>query len=239
MCLCDGFIGMTFKPGVALTLFVMVFFPLFIVLGFWQLNRAELKTQLDAQLEARKVEQPLRARTEPVDYQRYRFEGRLDSGAVWLLDNRTHEGQVGYEVWVPLDAGNRWFLASLGWVAGSADRRQLPELDIPTENRVWSGLSRPVSDNIVLADSPLTNRWPQVIQAIEPEPMAQRMQRQPPAGLLQLDEGQPGVGPVIWTPSVMSAAMHTGYAIQWFAMALALAGMYIFAGVHFAKRRNQ
>jgi cytochrome oxidase assembly protein ShyY1 len=229
---------MTFKPGVALTIFVLAFFPLFIVLGFWQLNRAEQKTQLDAQLEARKIEKPLTAGTEPVDYQRYRLEGRLDSQTVWLLDNRTHDGQVGYEVWVPLDSGNQWFLASLGWVPGSADRRQLPAPDIPTENRAWVAQWRPLSESIVLADTPLNNRWPQVIQAIKPELMAQRMQRQSPSGLLQLDEGQAGVGPVIWTPAVMSADMHTGYAIQWFAMAVALAGMYLFAGVHFAKRRD-
>lgn len=229
---------MTFKPGVALTIFVAVFLPLFVALGFWQLNRAEQKTQLEAQLQARTVIEPLTANTDPVDYQWYRVTGALDASTPWLLDNRTWEGQVGYEVWVPLDAGNRWYLASLGWVRGSADRRQLPELAIPSGNRAWVGQWRPLSDSIVLEDTPLTEQWPQVIQAIAPQAMAEKMQRQAPAGLLQLTEGQPGVGQVIWTPSVMSAEMHTGYALQWFAMAVALAGMYGFAGIHFGRRRE-
>ncbi|MEX2366429.1 MAG: SURF1 family protein, partial [Pseudohongiellaceae bacterium] len=206
---------MTFKPGVALSVFVAVFLPLFIALGFWQLNRAEQKTQLEAQLQARTVIEPLTASTRPVDYQHYRLTGELDVTRPWLLDNRTWEGQVGYEVWVPLDVGNRWYLASLGWVPGSADRRQLPELTLPSGSRDWVGQWRPLSDSIVLADTPLTDQWPQVIQAIAPQAMAEKMQRQPPAGLLQLTAGQPGVGQVIWTPSVMSAQMHTGYALQW------------------------
>ncbi|MEX0622850.1 SURF1 family protein [Saccharospirillum sp.] len=229
---------MTFKPGVALTVFVAVFLPLFVALGFWQLNRAEQKTQLEAQLQARTVIEPLTNSTDPVDYQLYRLTAELDSDTPWLLDNRTWEGQVGYEVWVPLDAGDRWYLASLGWVSGSADRRQLPELAFPTGSRVWVGQWRPLSDSIVLADTPLTDQWPQVIQAIAPQAMAEKMQREAPAGLLQLTAGQPGVGQVIWTPSVMSAQMHTGYALQWFAMAVALAAMYGFAGVHFGRRRE-
>lgn len=229
---------MTFKPGVALTVFVAVFLPLFVALGFWQLNRAEQKAQLEAQLQARTVIEPLTNSTDPVDYQLYRLTAELDSATPWLLDNRTWEGQVGYEVWLPLDAGDRWYLASLGWVSGSADRRQLPELAFPSGSRVWVGQWRPLSDSIVLADTPLTNQWPQVIQAIAPQAMAEKMQREAPAGLLQLTAGQPGVGQVIWTPSVMSAQMHTGYALQWFAMAVALAGMYGFAGVHFGRRRE-
>lgn len=230
---------MMFKPGVALTLFVAVFFPLFVTLGIWQLNRAEQKTQLEAELQARTTIQPLTEDTPPVDFQHYRLSGKLDADTVWLLDNRTWEGRAGYEVWTPLDSGDRWYLVSLGWVQGSADRSRLPELELPTETRDWVGQWRPLSDSIVLADTPLTNQWPQVIQAIAPQPMAEKMQRQPPAGLLQLTEGQPGVGPINWTPSVMSAEMHNGYALQWFAMAIALAGMYGFAGVHFGKQQRR
>ena len=230
---------MTFKPGVALTIFVAVFLPLFIALGYWQLNRAEQKTQLEAQLQARTVIEPLTESTRPVDYQHYRLRGELDIDKTWLLDNRTWEGRAGYEVWVPLDAENRWYLASLGWVPGSADRRQLPALTLPPGTRDWVGQWRPLSDSIVLTDTPLTDAWPQVIQAIAPQAMAEKMQRQPPAGLLQLTEGQPGVGQINWTPSVMSADMHTGYALQWFAMAIALAGMYGFAGLHYGKRHRQ
>ena len=230
---------MTFRPGLALTAFVAVFLPLFIALGIWQLNRAEQKAQLETQLQARQTVLPLTDKTTPVDYQRYRFNGALDASTVWLLDNRTFQGQAGYEVWLPLDTGDAWYLVSLGWVAGSADRRALPDLDIAGISRSWVGRWRPLSDAILLAETPLTSQWPQVIQAIAPEVMAERMQRKPPAGLVQLDSGQPNVGQVIWTPSVMSADMHTGYAIQWFAMALALSGMYLFAGIYFAGRRDR
>lgn len=221
---------MSFRPGWRLTLFVGFFLPLFLVLGVWQLNRAEQKTQLLAQIELRQQTViPLPA-DEPTDYQRYNVRGRLDPDHLWLLDNRTYRGEVGYEIWAPLITERGWHLASLGWVSGGGDRQQLPAIAIPAEERLWVGRWRPVSDTLVLSESPLTQQWPQVIQRLKPSVMADRMQREPPRGLLQLEAGQPGVGPVIWTPAVVTPMRHQGYAIQWFAMAGALCLMYLYAG---------
>lgn len=220
-----------FRPGRRLTGFVGVFLPLFVALGFWQLNRADQKTQLMARIEAGQSEvRSLRAGTDPLPYQRYSVNGSLDADHLWLLDNRTHQGRVGYEVWAPLRTEHGWYLASLGWVAGTGRRDVLPRIDVPTGPRAWTAVWRPLSRGFVLGDTPLTDDWPQVIQRIEPEAMAERMRAPEPRGLLQLDAGQAGVGPVIWTPSVMTPARHLGYAVQWFAMALALAVMYGYTG---------
>lgn len=227
-----------FRPGWLLTLFVGVFLPLFLVLGVWQLNRAEQKTQLLEQIEAgQQTVRTVPPNAEPQAYQRYRVPGRLDSEHIWLVDNRTHHGRVGYEVWAPLLTDDGWYLASLGWIAGGVSRQQLPAVSVPDGERAWLGQWRPLSDAIVLAETPLTDRWPQVIQKIKPDAMAARMEREPPQGLLQLEAGQPGVGPVIWTPTVMSPQKHRGYALQWFAMATALALMYLYAGRRLARDR--
>lgn len=222
---------MTFRPGWRLTVFVGVFLPLFVVLGVWQLTKAERKTQLTARIEAgQNSVRSIPRERDPELYQRYRLSGRLDDNHLWLLDNRTFEGRVGFEVWAPLITGHGWYLVSLGWTAGTSDRQRLPPVSVPTGTRTWVGTWRPLSDSLVLAETPLTDDWPQVIQKLRPAAMADRMQRPPPRGLVQLEAGQPGVGPVIWTPTVMSAARHRGYAFQWFAMAAALLMMYGFAG---------
>lgn len=223
---------MKFTPGWLLTIFVAVFFPLFLYLGFWQLNRAQEKAELEAQiLSGQQSIQSLPEQGEPVAYQRYSLNGRLDADFAWLLDNRTWQGQAGYEVWVPLFTESGWFLASLGWLPAGVSRADLPELTVPTQRRDWVAQWRPLTRQFVLAKTPLTGQWPQVIQALEPANMASQMDLPEPLGLVQLEGGQPGVDRVIWQPSVVSKTRHQGYAVQWFAMALALALMYIYAGL--------
>lgn len=228
-----------FRPGWRLTVFVGVFLPLFVTLGVWQLNRADQKTQLVARIEAGQASvKSLNRQTEPQPYQRYAVTGRLSTERVWLLDNRTHEGRVGYEVWVPLVTDHGWYLVSLGWVSGTGDRQRLPEVELPAGERRWIGQSRPLSDSIVLGETPLADQWPQVVQRIQPQAMAERMRLPEPKGLLQLEAGQAGVGPVIWTPTVMSPERHQGYAVQWFAMAIVLLMMYGYAGWRRSDRRS-
>lgn len=227
-----------FRPGWRLTGFVGVFLPLFVTLGVWQLNRADQKTQMVEQIEAGQASvRTLDRRTEPRPYQRYALTGRLVTDRIWLLDNRTHRGRVGYEVWAPLETDDAWYLVSLGWVAGTGDRRRLPEVDPPAGERRWIGQWRPTSEAIVLDETPLGDHWPQVVQRIRPEAMAEHMRHAAPRGLLQLEEGQAGVGPVIWTPTVMSPERHRGYAVQWFAMAVVLLMMYGYAGWRWSGRR--
>lgn len=223
---------MKFTPGWLLTIFVAFFLPLFVYLGFWQLGRAHEKAELESQILAGQQSiQAVPEQGELIAYQRYRLSGRLGANFAWLLDNRTHQGQAGYEVWVPLITDQGWYLASLGWFAGGADRQSLPELLIPDQERDWIGQGRPLSRQFVLADTPLTDQWPQVIQTVEPDAMAAKMGWDAPLGLLQLEASQPGVGYIIWQPSVVPQARHQGYAVQWFAMALALLLMYIYAGL--------
>lgn len=222
--------AVTFHPGWPLTVFVGVFLPVFVALGSWQLNRAEQKAQLSARIDAGRQVELLPAGARPEDYQHYQLDGRLDSRHVWLLDNRTHKGQAGYEVWVPLNTDQGWYLVSAGWVAGGADRRRLPEIELPEVRRPWLAQARPLSESVVLERTPTQPGWPSVVQSLVPAAMAEQLGRSEPLGLLQLTEGQAGVGPVIWTPTVMSEARHRGYAVQWFAMAAALLLMYLYAG---------
>lgn len=226
---------LSFRPGWLLTLFVVVFLPVFVSLGVWQLNRAEQKAQLQAIIEAGRQVQLLAKGESPQLYQQVQLTGRMDNRHQWLLDNRTYQGRVGYEVWVPLITDDGWYLASAGWVAAMTRRQQLPQLILPNVRRPWLAQARPLSRSVVLADSETVRYWPQVIQSINPALMAEQLGRSAPLGLLQLSTGQTGVGPVIWTPIVMTAERHRGYAIQWFAMAVALLLMYLYAGRRLAK----
>lgn len=225
----------SFRPGWPLTVFVAVFMPVFISLGVWQLNRADEKAQLEAQIQAGRQVKVLSPGASPVLYQHYQLSGQLDSRHLWLLDNRTHQGNAGYEVWLPLVTDSGWYLVSAGWVDGGRDRQQLPVVELPNGVRPWLAQSRPLSQSMTFGEAELSRQWPQRVQQLDPELMAAQLNRPEPLGLLQLTEGQPGVGPIVWTPTVMSAQRHRGYALQWFAMAVALLLMYFYAGYRFAQ----
>jgi len=226
---------LSFRPGWLLTVFVAVFLPVFVSLGVWQLNRAEQKSQLSASIEAGRQVELLPSGASPQLYQHYQLTGQLDGDHLWLLDNRTYQGRAGYEVWAPMVTDDGWYLASAGWVAATASRSRLPQIELPEASRPWLAQARPLSQAVVLADSDIERHWPQVVQSIDPDVMAEQLGQAKPLGLLQLSPGQAGVGPVIWTPIVMTVERHRGYALQWFAMAVALLLMYLYAGRRFAK----
>jgi cytochrome oxidase assembly protein ShyY1 len=223
-----------FKPGRLLWFFVVFFLPLFISLGVWQLNRAEQKEQQieDSQgpvLKADSVDWQT-----PPYYRDVRFSGNVKSDVVFLLDNKTHNGQFGYEVFAPLAVSDDYFLVSLGWVKGNADRSILPELRLPETLTNAVAVIRPSPTNPIfgveanLQHSNDSNVW--VVQSLT-KPWLKQVLALPISGFLQLTETEMnGIGPSVWQPSVMSPAKHKGYALQWFSMAVALLGMFLYAG---------
>ena len=110
-----------------------------------------------------------------------------------------------------------------GWVAGSQDRRLLP--DIPTVNGsvALTGLSWvPLGDAFLLQDDVWSDEWPKVIQAIDLERMNTALEDGFQPWILVLDSDQPGSFQRNFHVTNMSPSRHFGYAIQWFAMAIAL-----------------
>ena len=79
--------------------------------------------------------------------------------------------------------------------------------------------------------------WPKLIQRIEVERMA-AVAGEAGAGVealeIRLEAGQPGVFAAAPTELNMPAAKHTGYAVQWFGLATALAVGFVVFG--FRKR---
>ena len=154
---------------------------------------------------------------------------------IFLLDNKTYSGQVGYEVFQLHNSENGILAVSLGWVAGSADRRQLPTMVLPTSLQTQKVTVRPAPTNPLFgvdansqhdADARI---W--IVQSLSTDWLSQ-ISNKAVVGFVQLNDSEAfGVGPVVWQASVMSPTKHRGYAFQWFRMAIALLGMFIYAGV--------
>src|SRR5690606_5018678 len=117
-----------------LTLMCLLLLPLLLRLGFWQLSREEEKRELQALYEERLQRLPVPLESldagSDLQYVPVSIQGRFDNSRYFLLDNRVHEGRVGYEAIVPfLSSSGLVVFVNRGWLPGTGDRQRLPVLD--------------------------------------------------------------------------------------------------------------
>lgn len=216
----------------------LVFLPLLIGLGVWQLNRADEKRGIEAQLAQRQTAAPvaLQSVKSPEAYTRIMAQGRFDSARTWLVDNRQRDGKPGYEVVQPfvLNSGVQ-VLVNRGWLAAPARREQLPDIkNIAGETTIFAEVAYPSNHPMLSAQSD-TENWPKVITQVAPSVMAPSLDGPVTDYYLKLDAASTGAFTTAWQPINMSSAKHTGYAVQWFAMALALVILNVFANTNVAQ----
>jgi len=208
---------------------------LFLRLGFWQLNRAEEKAVLLADIE--------RAATEPVTggmdvllrgepWRAVTLEGRYQPKQ-FLLDAQTHAGQVGYRVFSGflLDQGAGYILIDRGWVQQEAvaevtasvlpaSLQSITGMLAPIPRSGWSG--GPVTVGRVagmeVVNYPTREQWQQLLDVPKTttthtslHPLILRLHPQAPQGFVRE-----------WRPQISPPERHTAYAVQWFAMAFAV-----------------
>ena len=238
--------------NVGLLIFAGIFLPLTLTLGVWQLHRADQKREMLAEHEQRRQADPVALATlQPEDdhqYRRVEVSGQPDGERYFLLDNRTRNGRSGYEVlWPVKTAAGNWVLVNRGWIAGGLDRRELPEIPIfaasGNDGHLLEGyLYRSKGKALVLGQEEKVNGWPQVIQQVDMALLENRFGM----ALFPYVLRQEASEQAMWqetrqvvqerTPQKVSSnelktgwiivnilpAKHTAYAVQWFAMALAL-----------------
>ena len=223
---------------ICLIVFASVLLPVLLWLGFWQLSRYDEKLAIEENLKMRRFSSLSIVDLRALDDQRFypiTLTGTFDNSRYFLLDNRTFEGRVGFHVLMPfLTRNNEWVLVDRGWIAGSYDRRQLP--DVPKINGLITiaGQSwQPAGEAFLLKEDLWYAGWPKVIQAIDGQRIADTLltvagERIEP-WLLILDGDQAGSLQRNFQPTAMPAQRHFGYALQWFIMALALVLLTIWA----------
>lgn len=220
------------------TLIAALLFPLLISLGLWQLEREQEKLQLQQQYTARQQQAPVDlAMLDPGDdllYRQVQARGTFDNAHVFLLDNRIYQGRPGYEVLIPMftTPGQLAFI-NRGWVPQGQYRTDLPQIDaIEGIQEVRGTLYAVLGEQLVLGPELAAGGWPKVIQRVDVAAMAALAGYDPEQAVfpytIRLPEGAADVPPGYWPVVSMSPEMHRGYAVQWFAMAAALLGLYFY-----------
>jgi surfeit locus 1 family protein len=223
-----------------ITLATALLFPALIALGFWQLERAEEKAELEARWSARQSEAPipLAALTDadPAElaYRRVSLQGEFLTGHYLLLDNRVQQGRFGNEVVALLELADsdQLVLVNRGWVPSDPARLALPEVAEPggpvaLTGHIYVSPGKPY----LLGEQQLVPPWPVRIQALDTEALVPLVRMVSSATLypypVRIDGDQPAALTVAWQLVNASPEKHQGYALQWFTMAAVLAFFFL------------
>lgn len=232
-----------FVPQPLPTLVLMLLLPLLIGLGLWQLQRGEQKSgvlaaqQRQQQLPPTTLQALLRV-TDPA-WRQVQLHGRLDAGHSLLLDNSSRDGRAGVELLQPfLDEGSGlWVLLNRGWLPWP-DRRTAPAYSTPEQPlslQAWVYL--PLGRGFQLQADALDAAWPRLVTRVDAQQLWDELGREGYAHELRLRPG-PAAYRVDWPVVNQAPATHRGYAVQWFSLAAALLGLYLYLGFTVAARRQ-
>ncbi len=236
------------RPTLLITLAAVALIAIFMSLGFWQLQRAEQREAADAQAQKRAQLTPVYlthfpdGTLEELHGRHIRLRGRYLSRQ-FLLDNQIQNKQVGFHVLTPFELANyeQVVLINRGWVRAHSDRQSLPDIPVPGEEEIQiEGLlyrteQNPFTDADFLMEG---HGWPQIIQDLDYERLAERLgELSLIAATVRLADNQQNGFVRAWPAPPMSAAKHTGYAVQWFAMASAVLVLLLLYFLHLMRTR--
>ena len=157
------------KNNKALTAFSFVFIIVFILLGFWQIERAEIKASLIQQFDLEQAKAPKPISGSSSQWSRVYIEGYYDSSQQVLIDNQINNGRVGYKVYTPFYYGeDEAIFVDRGWIPQGKTRSDIPEVSFnTTKTRIVGSLVKPEKE-VLAGDELLTNQWPLVSQTKSP-----------------------------------------------------------------------
>ena len=219
------------RPAWIPTLAAIVTVALCVTAGNWQHRRMQEKEALEAQLRSAAHAAPVAL---PVadDWQPWRFRtvmlhGEFDARRQFLVDNKVHEGRVGFVVVAPLVlADGRVVLVDRGFVPLGESRANLPDPPVPSGvAAVRAQIDLPARPYFGAETPPPNGRlWQHLDPARFTEvtgvgvlPIVVHALDAPPDAGLAPDVAAPDTG----------VAKHLGYMLQWYAFAAMTAGLWL------------
>ena len=216
-----------------IALAAMVGVALTSALGFWQLDRAAQKEALHAAMEAQTSKNPLDnaavlGAPDPAQlmYQHAQLRGVWDSAHTVYLDNRQMNNRFGFYVFTPLliNGGKNAVLVQRGWLQRNFESRTaLQPLQTPGGEVLVQGL-------IALPPGKLFELGKAAPAQIRQNLDLDQFRAETGLPLLAVilrQTGAPSEGlQRNWPPVNLGQDTNYGYAVQWFAMALAIAALF-------------
>ncbi|MBO9536569.1 SURF1 family protein [Herbaspirillum sp.] len=213
-----------------------------IALGQWQTHRAEEKLAIQQRIEARSKEAPLQAlppdgEADAGEFRHVVLEGEFVPQWTVYLENRPHDGAVGFHVLTPfkIAGSQRAVMVARGWAPrDAADRAKVPRPAVPAGPvRIEGTLRRGAGHVLQLgqADAPrpgaiLQNLDIAALSAASGLPLSSlvvELRAAPPGG----DDGLVRD----WPAPSLGIDRHRAYAVQWYALAAMALVFFLVTGL--------
>lgn len=204
----------------------LVFFALFVSLGLWQLDRARQKREIGDSFEAAANYAVFSENASYKLYQRITVAGHYVGDRQFLIENIVLDGQLGYYVITPFEyaAGKPLLLVNRGWFAKHAEENTPPPISVDDREQSISGrvgrlprvAIRPGPAFAERTDWPRRAVWPDL------DELAGELGRPVQPYVLLADPDPASKFERRWQPQEIGPMRNIGYAVQWFAMALAV-----------------
>lgn len=206
--ICDGLTmqcgqrSYIFKFKLAFSLLCLFLFVLCCTLGVWQIKRYHFKVALLAHFQPTKV------------------IGHYVQSETMLVQNRYHDGQIGFEVLTPfqIKGEKKLLLVNRGWVA------KLDKQTLSAREQQITGYIKLLDEYQFILGKNILNptALPIVMQKIDLDELTRMTHRDYYPYILRLDAKEPNGFVREWIVSAMPPERHMAYAVQWFALALVL-----------------
>lgn len=224
--------GFRFQPRLWPTFAAATGIALTLALGYWQLARGNEKSELAERIKLASrdvlIAMPsAEIKPDDVAWRRVEAHGRFEPKYAVFIDNRVLHGVAGYHIVMPLKIGDseRYVLVNRGWVAGTRDRSQLPQIATPSEMVTVIGLATVPSKRILELSTQVAegNVWQNLV--LERYRAAVPISIQPVV-IQQENDFDDGLNRE-WMPPDLGINTHYGYAFQWFALAAVILIFYL------------
>jgi cytochrome oxidase assembly protein ShyY1 len=222
-----------------MTLITLVLLTLFVVLGRWQWHRGEAKQAVWETFDRNTQAAPLGTRGfDEIDrFARLELNGEFEPDHQFLLDNRSHAGQPGYEVLTPFrTVDGRRVLVNRGWVPFGGYRDRLPDVSMPVAPTLIRGRIEELPSGGLASGHAAPDGgapWPKVTSFPTHAELASALGQTLQNRVVLLDPETPGGYVREWSPPGMPPSRHFSYAIQWWGFAAVLLVLYF--GLNFRK----
>ncbi len=208
----------------------------FAALSVWQINRGLEKRANRAAFAQQSTFAAFRDGVHVRSYQSVKADGRFVSGRQFLLDNIILNSRYGFYVLTALEMaeGEPLLVVNRGWIqkpgpspdlAAIAKSITVSNSPLTVRGRVGS-LPRPgvrMGEAILPQDA-----WPKRAVFPTAEDLGVSLGRDVQPFVLLMDPDDEHGFLRHWVPEEMGPGKHFGYALQWFAMGVVLAGLLIF-----------
>ena len=229
-----------FTPSWGFTVLTLALCAAFFHLGRWQWHKGDLR-QAEWTRFAQGSDRVVALGAAPLAsvprFQRVSLEGHFDGDHQFLLDNRSYQGQAGFEVLTPLRRPNgSTVVVDRGWVPFSGRRTQLPDVLLGESSAAVHVTGRAAdlpSPGLASGRAPPAgSAWPKVTSFPSMSQLSTALGSTLEPRLVLLDPQDSNGYVRDWHPPGMEPIRHWSYAVQWWAFAVVLLGLWLGLNIH-------